>query len=238
MIFRSFTSGFALALVLASTAFAQGGNDPVPGIDIIIKEAGIQAPIINIGFNPDQLKKLNSLKGFDRPAYMASVGAGIAQKTARGAPPKGGWEAAFKETLTKNWTVEERGGSTTVNVATQEQKYAITFTVRTEEDIDKEKPVRGADSGLLEQSTEGAPFAASSIGQELLDVPMGRMIRETAPAACVTEAGDVDANCNGVSDAAEGDGKPQPTKADTYGVTRSNRSSGSITESKPSDIKK
>jgi hypothetical protein len=53
-----------------SPAMAQGGNTPVEGIDIIIKEAGISPPIKPFSLNGGEIKTLNKLKGADRPAFV------------------------------------------------------------------------------------------------------------------------------------------------------------------------
>ena len=137
MTFKSFKSVTAIALALAYsvTAFAQGGDDPIEGIDIIIREDPSQAPIAAVSFTPDQLKKINSVKGMDRPSYMAKVGAIYAQEAARGAEPKGGWNAVFQKALVKNWNPEEKGGSTTVRTQTGKQAYKVTFTVQADGEI-------------------------------------------------------------------------------------------------------
>lgn len=134
MTFKTFKSVTAIALALGYSvvSLAQGGDDPISGIDIIMKEDPSLAPVMNVGFTPDQLKKINSVKDMDRPSYMAMIGAQYAHKATKGAQPKGGWEDVFKQALIKNWNPEERGGSTTLGAQTGEQAYKVTFTVQAE----------------------------------------------------------------------------------------------------------
>ena len=141
MTFKAFKSVTAIALALgyAGISLAQGGNDPIEGIDIIIKRDALCHPrcpgLAGGSFTPDQLKKINSLKGMDRPSYMAMIGAQYAQKATEGAQPKGGWEDVFKRALVENWNPEEKGGSTTVRAQTGKQAYKVTFTVQAEGDL-------------------------------------------------------------------------------------------------------
>ena len=139
MTFKSIAA-ITLALIYSTAAFAQGGDDPIEGIDIIVKKDPSQEAIMAGSFNPDELKVLNTLKGMDRPAYMAKVGASYAQEATRGAQPKGGWKAVFQKALVKNWNPEEKGGSTTVRAQTGKQAYKVTFTVQAEGQI-KGRPV-------------------------------------------------------------------------------------------------
>ena len=121
----------AATTALSSAAFAQGGNDPIEGIDIIMKKDPSEEAIRNpFSFGEEELKTLNSLKGMDRPALIAGYAAQYAQKQARGAAPKGGWDAALKKGLIADWNVDERGGSTTIKITTLKPKanYIVTVT--------------------------------------------------------------------------------------------------------------
>ncbi|QCO55345.1 hypothetical protein EOK75_05880 [Pseudorhodobacter turbinis] len=53
-----------------SPALAIGGNDPIPGIDIIIKKDPGSQPIKPFSLNGGEIKMLNGLKGADRPAFV------------------------------------------------------------------------------------------------------------------------------------------------------------------------
>ncbi len=61
----------SITLLAPGLAFAQGGNDPVPGIDVIIKrEAGIAA---RVELNDEQLGKVSALKDEERSVYLSEV---------------------------------------------------------------------------------------------------------------------------------------------------------------------
>lgn len=63
----------ALMTSLASPMWAQGGDDPIPGIDIIIKEDPSLVPIKPFSFDTAEMKQINALKGNDRPAYALKL---------------------------------------------------------------------------------------------------------------------------------------------------------------------
>jgi hypothetical protein len=71
---RTFLFGaaaFGMTLVAGlSPALAIGGNDPISGIDIIIKKNPDSRPIKPFSLNGGEIKTLNDLKGSDRPAYV------------------------------------------------------------------------------------------------------------------------------------------------------------------------
>jgi hypothetical protein len=62
-----------LMMSLASPIWAQGGNDPIEGIDIIIKKDPGSQPIKPFGFDAAEMKQINALKGDDRPTYALKV---------------------------------------------------------------------------------------------------------------------------------------------------------------------
>ena len=129
MTFKSIAA-ITLALIYSTAAFAQGGNDPIGGIDIIVKEDPSLAPVMSVSFDKNQLKKLNSLKGKDRPTYMAKIGAQYAEEAACGEQPKGGWDRVFQKALIDNWNPDERGGSTTLRTKAGNQAFKVTFKVK------------------------------------------------------------------------------------------------------------
>jgi hypothetical protein len=66
-----------------SPALAIGGDDPIEGIDIIIKKNPGSQKILPLSLTGGELKKLNALKGADRPAFVLKatakhIGAGDA----------------------------------------------------------------------------------------------------------------------------------------------------------------
>jgi hypothetical protein len=101
---RSFiTAATAIAFTATlglSPALAIGGNDPIPGIDIIVKEDPGSRPIKPFSLTEREMKQLNSLKDADRPTFTLKliaehigadgkfVEAGLKAYSEQGCPPK------------------------------------------------------------------------------------------------------------------------------------------------------
>ncbi len=65
------TTFFAVTTVAGiSPALAIGGNDPIPGVDIIILKDPSSQPITSVPFGSEQLAKLNALRNADRPVFV------------------------------------------------------------------------------------------------------------------------------------------------------------------------
>ena len=199
----------AATTALSSAAFAQGGDDPISGIDIIMKKDPSQEPIKPVSFGEEELKKLNSLKGMDRPALIAGYAAQYAQRQAGGAAPKGGWDAALRKGLIADWNVDERGGSTTIKITTLKPSanYIVTVTVQSEGESKEASQFDEADA-LFAKRAAPTPqkMDAISYGSTRSNKDMPNI---AAPSGGTPDLGDV------------------TERADTYGSTRSNRGSGS-----------
>jgi len=63
----------SLTLAVPSLSLAAGGNDPIKGIDIIIKKNPGSQPIANIPFTDSEINQYNELRENDRPAYLNKV---------------------------------------------------------------------------------------------------------------------------------------------------------------------
>ncbi|MEM5472974.1 hypothetical protein WNZ14_14670 [Hoeflea sp. AS60] len=65
----------ATTLMAAGTTagFAQGGSDPIVGIDIIIKKDPGSQPIKPFSVGKSSMTRLNSLNGDDRAAYLMGL---------------------------------------------------------------------------------------------------------------------------------------------------------------------
>lgn len=63
----------SLTLAVPSLSLAAGGNDPITGIDIIIKKDPSSQPIANIPFNDSEISQYNELRENDRLAYLNKV---------------------------------------------------------------------------------------------------------------------------------------------------------------------
>lgn len=61
------------SLALSSLALAAGGDDPITGIDIIIKKDPGSQPIANIPFTDSEMSQYNELRENDRPTYLNKV---------------------------------------------------------------------------------------------------------------------------------------------------------------------
>ena len=73
---KTLASSLAIAVALSASAFAQGGNDPISGIDIIIKRDPGSQPIkpgeygqeeIGLTYNAGMEKLQDPCGEFDRP---------------------------------------------------------------------------------------------------------------------------------------------------------------------------
>lgn len=110
-------SALLVSLIAPLPLLASGGNTPVPGIDIIVKEAGITA-----SFAPRDLKAVNALKGMEKPALIGKIAAGYVTKITKGEAPKGGWAPVLSKGLIKDWCLDCKGGTTKINAKTSEGK--------------------------------------------------------------------------------------------------------------------
>lgn len=63
----------SLTLALPSLSLAAGGNDPITGIDIIVRKDPGSQPIANIPFTDSEMSQYNELRENDRPAYLNKV---------------------------------------------------------------------------------------------------------------------------------------------------------------------
>nr|WP_320135142.1 hypothetical protein [uncultured Amphritea sp.] len=63
-------AAFGMSIMMAAPAMAIGGNDPIEGIDIIIKKDPGSHPIKPFSLDGREIKMLNGLKGADRPTFV------------------------------------------------------------------------------------------------------------------------------------------------------------------------
>ncbi|WP_201593212.1 hypothetical protein [Psychrobacter sp. Pi2-51] len=63
----------SVTLAIPSLALAAGGDDPITGIDIIIKKDPGSQPIANIPFTDSEMNQYNELRENDRPTYLNKV---------------------------------------------------------------------------------------------------------------------------------------------------------------------
>lgn len=91
-----------IALTGSFSAFSEGGN-PIPGIDIIIKDASISQPIHSFGLNKHQMERFNTLKVPGRSMFLAKIVAKKMRKLSKGSRPQGGWQKLLKNSIASNW---------------------------------------------------------------------------------------------------------------------------------------
>jgi len=66
----------ALAVALGLTpltALAEGSDDPIPGIDVIIEKDPSSQPVAQDPLSGAQVEKFNSLKGAERSTFLAAI---------------------------------------------------------------------------------------------------------------------------------------------------------------------
>jgi len=96
-------TAFGLAATLGiSPALAQGGDDPIPGIDIIIKKDPSSQPVVEFSLSGGEMKRFNALKGADRSAYLAKIAAPHLAKVGEGRSEKE-WAEMLTKALGDSW---------------------------------------------------------------------------------------------------------------------------------------
>lgn len=73
MTMKRYIFGLTAAALMSFTAAAQGGNDPIEGIDIIMKEDPSQAPAYEFSASQSELEMVNKLTGPARSQYTSKV---------------------------------------------------------------------------------------------------------------------------------------------------------------------
>ncbi|MHA1128860.1 MAG: hypothetical protein ACTSRN_07920 [Alphaproteobacteria bacterium] len=110
------------------SALASGGDDPVPGIDIIIKEAGLAGQTVS--FSKTEIAAVNEVKGMERPALIAKIAARYVAKYAKDANPEGGWYRVLSKGLTADWCLECQGGETAIKAMVEETGKTFVVIIR------------------------------------------------------------------------------------------------------------
>lgn len=126
------TALFVSASFMATPAFAIGGDDPIEGIDIIIKKnPGSSRPVMNAGFGGGQLAKLNGMKGQDRPKYITSVVSDLVKKLELDRS----FQKDLYKVLSSKWSEKSRPERITIkarsgNPKQKEQGYTLTVIIK------------------------------------------------------------------------------------------------------------
>lgn len=116
------TAGFISLSVLP--VWAQGGDDPIEGIDIIVKEDPSAAPIRPYSLSGRDLDGFNALNGDDRPAYLMAV-------IAKHIDARDGFVRASTEALSKYMCSDcEIGREINIAFAADDVKYEIALRIQ------------------------------------------------------------------------------------------------------------
>ncbi|PCJ76726.1 MAG: hypothetical protein COA53_00435 [Rhodobacteraceae bacterium] len=94
-------AGF-IAILGGIPAFAEGGNDPIGGIDIIVKEDPGSQRVVKFSLSGGEVKRFNALKGSERSAYLAKIAAPYLAKVGEGRSEKE-WAGMLTDALGDNW---------------------------------------------------------------------------------------------------------------------------------------
>ena len=94
-----------LYLFACSSLYAIGGDDPIGGIDIIVKKDPSSRPVVSFSLNGQEIKKFNGLKMNDRVVFLSTVMAKkIVKSSKKGAfGDAGKLSKLLAKSMGKNW---------------------------------------------------------------------------------------------------------------------------------------
>jgi len=219
MTFKLFTSISiaAMTTLFSITALAQGGNDPISGIDIIMKRDPSSQPIKPFSMTPDEIAQLNKIKGVGRMELILKAAAKrVEVKDAHDRFAKSGMAV-----MGKDWCGEcpwPETASYTFNNGKTTYKLELKFHAEAEgkyigETEKNQTSTRPEKQQLLQSIPAGEPQVGTGQPQTrdgnllpliILGNKASQKANNPASTGCVTVDGAVDANCDGVDDA-----KPQ-----------------------------
>lgn len=100
--------------------FANGGDDPISSIEIVIKETGIRTTKgqhISVSFTRRDLKEVNVRKGRERAYQIAMIAERYVTQLAKGTPTTS-WGHVLVKGLLHDWCNDCRGGTTVLKART------------------------------------------------------------------------------------------------------------------------
>jgi hypothetical protein len=171
----------AVTTALSSAAFAQGGNDPISGIDIIIKK--------------DPAKKLVSPGQFGAEQIGLTYDAGPEKLNIRLRELVG--QTLRANGFDNNWRLEA-DASTMLSKASQDLSAQIA-----DGDAGKTSFTYRAKDGRSKITVTLLVKGDGDEGFYRIEGHMGSVKPALEAVGCVTEAGATDANCDGVDDATQ-----------------------------------
>lgn len=184
----------AITTALSISAFAQGGNDPIPGVDIIIKRDPSSQPIKPFSMTPDEIAQLNKIKGVGRMEL-------ILKAAAKRADVQDGFVKSGMSVMGKDWCGEcpwpERARYEFKNGETV-YVMDLAFQTQSKKESEMGRSIPAGKGGQTNQ-LQMQKMDAVGYGSTRSNKQIGEGIK--APVSCVTVDGAVDADCNGVDDA-------------------------------------
>lgn len=152
----------SITLLIPTLVFAQGGNTPVEGIDIIIKEAGKSG---KVELNERQLKRVSALKDEARSYYLSEVIPPMLNKAMDGKYNEKELQNILLKQLLANrcnpCKVFETFSYKAQDSRTKET-YSVTFNLHTQVDISKPQRKVAEVSASRELKVKAVPDAIKS----------------------------------------------------------------------------
>lgn len=120
-----------ICLTTPQPLFANGGDDPIAHIDILIQENIVNATKgdrVRASFTRRDLKEVNVRKGTNRPDQIARISARYVSQLATGAPSTS-WGHVLGKGLRHDWCTTCRGGTTVLTAKTTEGR-TVTVVIK------------------------------------------------------------------------------------------------------------
>jgi len=196
--FTSFSIA-ALTTAFSTLAFAQGGDNPIPGIDIIARrDPSPDGPIKPFSMTGEEMKQLNAIKGVGRMEL-------ILKAAAKRTKTQEGFVKSGMAVMGKDWCGEcAWPEKASYKFKSGEVTYKLDLKFHSEGGI----RIDEADTVFSKRNVATPAGNTGAVGDvtERANINTSRSNRLSSgiatPIGCVTEAGAKDANCDGVDDAA------------------------------------
>lgn len=89
---------FAISTLSSTPALAEGGNDPIPGIDVILKKDVSSKPVAPLIFTDGQLEKLKALGEKEQAQFMAKL---VVEHVYKQTGAEVGFDEAYEQLINK-----------------------------------------------------------------------------------------------------------------------------------------
>jgi len=194
-IFTSFSVA-ALTTAFSTLALAQGGDDPISGIDIIARRDPSQEMIKPFSLTGEEIKQINAIKDVGRMELILKA---VAKRT----KTQEGFVKSGMAVMGKDWCGEcAWPEKASYKFKSGETTYTLDLKFHSEGGI----RIDEADTVFSKRSVATPAGNTGAVGDvtERANINTSRSNKKNtiaAPIGCVTEAGAKDANCDGVDDA-------------------------------------